>query len=468
MKCPKCQFENISGTKFCQGCGNKLEIVCPKCGFKQTYAKECAKCGIVFNKFKKQEDLHLEIKRYGLTLTYLLFLKCLVGGPFLLAGILYYWRKSIPAGPDASVALSIFCVILGIGFILFHIRERSYFVSVTEKGINISNRKMIFWEDIYNVDRHEKMSDDKELPWRWQWIDIYSSDNDRQKIVKTTISQKVDDLEDLHEEIMKRVKIDIDGLTEDRFTITLTKFIIIIAVSLLIAFSLVYLFNIDKKLTLTETRPIADNGAETDIKAADDGATTLMRESYNGNADAVRLLLKNGADVNVKRTADGLTALWFASSMGHADVVKLLLDNGAEVDIKRTTDGCTPLMMASLKGYSDVVKLLIDRGAEVDEEYRDGTTALWMASINGHADAVRLLLENGSDVNVKEKINGGTALIVASNRGHTDVVRLLLENGADVNVRPIINNIGWTALKVAKAKGYTEIVQLLESAGAKE
>ena len=434
MKCPKCQFENISGTKFCQGCGNKLEIVCPKCGFKQTYAKECAKCGIVFNKFKKQEDLHLEIKRYGLTLTYLLFLKCLVGGSFLLAGILYYWRKSIPAGPDASVALSIFCVILGIGFILFHIRERSYFVSVTEKGINISNRKMIFWEDIYNVDRHEKMSDDKDLPWRWQWIDIYSSDSVRQKIVKTTISQKVDDLEDLHEEIMKRVSSDIDGLTEYRFTITLTKFIIIIAVLLFVSLSIGYLVDRGERSTLTQTRPIVDNRAETDIKAADDGGRALMRESYNGNADAVKLLLENGADINVKRTADGLTALWFASGMGHAKVVKLLLDKGADADIKRTADGCTPLMMASLKGYSDVVKLLIDRGADVDAEYEDGTTPLWMASINGH----------------------------------TDVVRLLLENGADVNVRPIINNIGWTALKVAKAKGYTEIVQLLESAGAKE
>ena len=26
MLCPKCQFENIAGSKLCQGCGNKLNL----------------------------------------------------------------------------------------------------------------------------------------------------------------------------------------------------------------------------------------------------------------------------------------------------------------------------------------------------------------------------------------------------------------------------------------------------------
>ena len=31
MKCPKCQFENREGAKFCLKCGNKLELRCPQC-----------------------------------------------------------------------------------------------------------------------------------------------------------------------------------------------------------------------------------------------------------------------------------------------------------------------------------------------------------------------------------------------------------------------------------------------------
>ena len=46
MKCPKCQFENREGAKFCLECGEKLELDCPQCG--KTFplsAKFCDKCG---------------------------------------------------------------------------------------------------------------------------------------------------------------------------------------------------------------------------------------------------------------------------------------------------------------------------------------------------------------------------------------------------------------------------------------
>ena len=31
MKCPKCQYENREGDKFCRKCGAELELVCPRC-----------------------------------------------------------------------------------------------------------------------------------------------------------------------------------------------------------------------------------------------------------------------------------------------------------------------------------------------------------------------------------------------------------------------------------------------------
>ena len=45
MKCLKCKFDNESDAKFCNKCGNKLEIACPKCGkanrLESLFYKEC-------------------------------------------------------------------------------------------------------------------------------------------------------------------------------------------------------------------------------------------------------------------------------------------------------------------------------------------------------------------------------------------------------------------------------------------
>ena len=46
MKCPKCQFENDDGAKFCNECGHKLELACPQCGkVNQPGSKFCNECG---------------------------------------------------------------------------------------------------------------------------------------------------------------------------------------------------------------------------------------------------------------------------------------------------------------------------------------------------------------------------------------------------------------------------------------
>ncbi len=46
MKCTKCQFENPDGLNFCNGCGQKLTIVCPLCQSEnQPGSNFCGKCG---------------------------------------------------------------------------------------------------------------------------------------------------------------------------------------------------------------------------------------------------------------------------------------------------------------------------------------------------------------------------------------------------------------------------------------
>jgi class 3 adenylate cyclase len=46
MKCPKCQFDNREGAKFCKKCGIKLEYACPFCGHSyQPDSTFCDECG---------------------------------------------------------------------------------------------------------------------------------------------------------------------------------------------------------------------------------------------------------------------------------------------------------------------------------------------------------------------------------------------------------------------------------------
>ncbi len=45
MKCPKCQFDNREGVKFCEECSAKLELTCPSCGAKVPMGRKfCGEC----------------------------------------------------------------------------------------------------------------------------------------------------------------------------------------------------------------------------------------------------------------------------------------------------------------------------------------------------------------------------------------------------------------------------------------
>jgi hypothetical protein len=213
MLCPVCQFDNIKGSKFCNKCGHKLLVVCPRCGYSQPYSEECAKCGIIFDKFIKREPI--KEKTYRVKRSYLLLIKSLFTGCFILAGLIIYYRNSIPAGVEGAVVIGIFLIVVGVLCLYLYIKDRSYFVSVTEKGINIANRKIIPWEDIYNVEWNNILVGKRQrFSPRRQWIDIYIPDEVKQKIVKITISEKIESVEFLYDRIMRRVHSDIDSIKD--------------------------------------------------------------------------------------------------------------------------------------------------------------------------------------------------------------------------------------------------------------
>ena len=46
MKCPKCQFENREGARFCGECGQEFEATCPGCETpNRAENKFCDACG---------------------------------------------------------------------------------------------------------------------------------------------------------------------------------------------------------------------------------------------------------------------------------------------------------------------------------------------------------------------------------------------------------------------------------------
>jgi len=51
MQCPKCQFQNIDGARFCNACGFQFTISCPKCNrTNPPDSKFCNECGYDFTK----------------------------------------------------------------------------------------------------------------------------------------------------------------------------------------------------------------------------------------------------------------------------------------------------------------------------------------------------------------------------------------------------------------------------------
>ena len=69
MKCPKCQYENREGDKFCRECGARLEGKCPECGHVlEPQDKFCGGCGARLGEAEptaipRLEEVHARLQR---------------------------------------------------------------------------------------------------------------------------------------------------------------------------------------------------------------------------------------------------------------------------------------------------------------------------------------------------------------------------------------------------------------------
>ena len=91
-----------------------------------------------------------------------------------------------------------------------------------------------------------------------------------------------------------------------------------------------------------------------------------------------------------------MTALMRASYWGHVEVMRVLIDDGGAdvnaVDMYRLTS----LHSAALYGHVAAAELLIARGAAVNAVNEDGWTPLVLARQNERADVERVLLAAGA------------------------------------------------------------------------
>ena len=98
-----------------------------------------------------------------------------------------------------------------------------------------------------------------------------------------------------------------------------------------------------------------------------------------------RRLVRKGADVELG------APLIRASYSGQLDTVKVLLENGANPNAE-LLGGATALHGVAVQSAStDVAKALIAAGADVERKNKEGKTAEMLAVENGHQNLAELL-----------------------------------------------------------------------------
>jgi ankyrin repeat protein len=123
-------------------------------------------------------------------------------------------------------------------------------------------------------------------------------------------------------------------------------------------------------------------------------------ESYDGQVEAVQILVTAGVDVD-EHLDNGLTALMLMAILGQTDAVHVLLDAGADVNAVASADGSTALIFAVYGGTTEIVSTLIEAGANVDmvdtgTGSGDGRTALSYAKEKDHAEIIDVLKQAGA------------------------------------------------------------------------
>ena len=128
--------------------------------------------------------------------------------------------------------------------------------------------------------------------------------------------------------------------------------------------------------------------------------------------------------VNVRDEKNDWTLLMQAARDGDAKAIRELLKAGVDANA-RDVYGVTALIRAAGNGHTEVIRELLKAGVNLDE------AALMGAALNGHTKVIKELLKAGADIEARNNIFGETALMGAAHHGQTEAIRELLKAGAD-------------------------------------
>lgn len=224
------------------------------------------------------------------------------------------------------------------------------------------------------------------------------------------------------------------------------------------------------------------------------GNTALHLAAWEGDAEAVELLLNRGADADAANEF-GKTPLRIAVRSGNHKVAEHLLNSGASVVGMNTRDMRTglgrggndlawvlidhdlfpddvkpvDLELALLTGNSGFALVLIQGGVPLKPEESTGYSMLHLAVLHPeNAAAVKLLAEKGVDLNavgrwLPRTQESGTPLSIAIVRGNWEIAKILLDAGADASAKgDRRNDLVVRAVQARRA----DILQPLIQAGA--
>ncbi|XP_056145493.1 ankyrin repeat domain-containing protein 50 [Lampris incognitus] len=170
-------------------------------------------------------------------------------------------------------------------------------------------------------------------------------------------------------------------------------------------------------------------GADTDVRDAE-GRPLLYLLVLEDHLKMAALLVEKGGVPLESRDSEGRTALHVASWQGNVEAVGLLLRHGADSNAQ-DKEGRPPLHSVAWRGHAEVGQILLEaKGITVDLACcQQGATALSIAAQEGHTNIVAMLLEKGANPDHMDKY-GRRPVKVAGKRGHFPIVRLLESYGA--------------------------------------
>jgi len=139
----------------------------------------------------------------------------------------------------------------------------------------------------------------------------------------------------------------------------------------------------------------------------------FLRDAYDGNVVNIKKYLeRNLSQINICDNY-GETALIKASYAGNQEIVKLLLENGANFNLEDNY-GMFPIHFAADQGYIEIIKLLLNHGESLMRLGTNLQTVLHYAVHEGRYDTINYILESNINFIKFADKNGATPLELAN------------------------------------------------------